>query len=147
MDRRYLSPVELLNASTQHAYCADYLLHHFALGELRSNTSMTALAPVVSLLYQAFTLLFKAYCLHDSRPVKERKNLMELVELNAHLGFSSQDRALLKTLSRQYALHKGIEYDLWENMQELQVFCASLLSLYERVQSMMPLELQPDYHS
>ena len=54
---------------------------------------------------------------------------------------------LLKTLSRQYAFHKGIDYELWENQQQLHVFCEKLLSLYERVQLMMPIELQQDYNS
>ncbi len=147
MDRRYLSPLELLSTSTQHAYCADYLLRHVALGELQRGEDINVLAPVVSLMYQAFQLLFKAYCLHDHRPVKEYKNLVELMEMNNHLGLSSQEMILLKTLSRQYAFHKGIDFDLWDNQQQLHVFCEKILSLYERVQLMMPLELQDDYQS
>lgn len=147
MDRRYLSPLELLSAATHHAYCADYLLRHFALGELERGESIEALTPIVSLMYQSFQLLLKAYCLHDHRPVKERKNLMELVEMNAHLGLSEQEIRLLKTLTRQYAFHKGIDYELWENQQQLHVFCEKILSLYERVQQLMPLELQEDYQA
>ena len=147
MDRRYLSPLELLSAATQHAYCADYLLRHIALGELNRGDAIDVLAPVVSLMYQAFQLLLKAYCLHDNRPIKEYKNLIELIELNRHLGMSSQEILLLKNLSRQYAVHKGLDYDLWENQQQLHVFCEQILSLYERVQQMMPLELQQDYWS
>jgi hypothetical protein len=147
MDRRYLSPVELLSTASQHAYCADYLLRHIALGELQRGEALDVLAPVVSLMYQAFQLIFRAYCLHDHRPVKEYKNLVELMELNDHLGLSSQEISLLKTLARQYAFHKGVEYDLWENQQQLLVFCAKIISLYERVQSIMPLELQDDYFS
>lgn len=145
MDRRYLSPLELLSTSSQHAYCADYLLRHVALGELQCGDGLDALAPAVSLLYQAFQLLFRAYCLHDHRPVKEYKNLVELMELNSHLGLSSQEIALLKNLARQYAFYKGVDYELWENQQQLHVFCEKLLSLYERVQLMMPIELQGDY--
>ena len=145
MDRRYLSPQELLSAATNHAYCADYLLREVALGELQRGDAIDVLTPVISLVYQAFQLLFKAYCLHDHRPVKERKNLMELVEMNSHLGLSSQEIILLKTLARQYAFHKGIDYELWENQQQLHVFCEKILSLYERVLLIMPLELQDDY--
>jgi hypothetical protein len=145
MDRRYLSPLELLSTATNHAYCADYLLRHIALGELQRGEAIDVLTPVVSLMYQAFQLLFKAYSLHDNRPVKERKNLMELVEMNTHLGLSDQEIILLKNLGRQYAFHKGIDYELWENQQQLHVFCDKILSLYERVQLMMPLELQSDY--
>lgn len=147
MDRRYLSPLELLSTATQHAYCADYLLREVALGELQRGDAIDVLTPVISLMYQAFQLLLKAYCLHDHRPVKEYKNLIELVELNSHLGLASQEIMLLKTLSRQYAYHKGVDYELWENQQQLHVFCEKILTLYERVQQMMPLELQHDYHS
>lgn len=145
MDRRYLSPFELLSTATQHAYSSDYILRHVALGEINRGEAQDVLYPVISLMYQAFQLLLKAYCLHDHRPIKEYKNLIELVELNRHLGLSSQEVLLLKTLSRQYAFHKGVDYELWENQQQLHVFCEKILSLYERVQSMMPLELQQDY--
>lgn len=145
MDRRYLSPLELLSTSSQHAYSADYLLRHLALGELQRGDGQDVLAPVVTLMYQAFQLLLRAYCLHDHRPVKEYKNLVELLELNNHLGLSSQETSLVKTLARQYAFYKGVDYDLWENQQQLHVFCEKILSLYERVQAMMPLELQGDY--
>jgi hypothetical protein len=145
MDRRYLSPLELLSTATQHAYCADYLVRLVALGDLQRGDGIDVLTPVISLMYQAFQLLFKAYCLHDHRPIKEYKNLIELMELNNHLGLSSQEILLLKDLSRQYAFHKGIDYELWENQQQLHVFCEKILTLYERVQSLMPLELQHDY--
>lgn len=145
MDKRYLSPLELLSIATQHAYSADYLLQQVAEGLLKQGESLEVLSPVTSLMYQAFQLTFKAYCLHDHRPIKEYKNLMELVELNGHLGLSSQELFLLKTLSRQQVFNKGVDYDLWENQQQLHVFCEEIISLYERVQMMMPLELQSDY--
>lgn len=96
-------------------------------------------------MYQAFQLTLKAYCLHEHRPIKEYKKLMELVELNSHLGFSHQEILLLKTLTKQQAFHKGTDFDLWENQQQLHVFCEEILSLYQRLQMMMPLELHPDY--
>lgn len=147
MDKRYLSPLELLSVATQHAYSADYLMQQIADGMVHGADSIDALAPVTSLMYVAFQLTFKAYSLHDHRPVKEYKKLMELVELNSHLGLSSQELILLKTLSRQQVFHKGINYDLWENQQQLHVFCEEIISLYERLQQMMPLELHPDYRS
>ncbi|HAT8179827.1 TPA: hypothetical protein JA361_10260 [Legionella pneumophila] len=145
MDRRYLSPLELLSIATQHAYTADYMLQQISNGIYRGGEAIAVLSPITSLMYVAFQLTFKAYCLHDHRPIKEYKNLMELVELNSHLGLSSNDIFLLKTLSRQQVFNKGIDYDLWENQQQLHVFCEEIISLYERVQSMMPLELQSDY--
>jgi len=145
MDKRYLSPLELLSMAIQHAYCADNLLQQVGITRVRIGEELEALAPITSLMYQAFQLTLKAYCLHDHRPIKEYKNLMELVELNIHLGFSSQELFLLKTLSRQQVFVKGISYDLWENQQQLHVFCEELITLFGRVQAMMPLELQSDY--
>lgn len=140
MDKRYLSPLELLSVATQHAYSADFILRQMDRGD-----AIDTLSPVTSLMYSAFQLTFKAYCLHDHRPIKEYKNLMELIELNSHLGLSSQELALLKTLSRQQVFNKGVDYDLWENQQQLHVFCEKIISLYQRLQELMPLELQSDY--
>ena len=145
MDKRYLSPLELLSIATQHAYSADYILQQISRGMFRRGEEIDALAPITSLMYMAFQLTLKAYCLHEHRPIKEYKNLMELVELNSHLGLSSQEIFLLKTLSRQQVFNKGIDYDLWENQQQLHVFCEKIISLYERLQMLMPLELQRDY--
>lgn len=145
MDKRYLSPLELISIATQHAYSADYLLQQMPDSMIRGTEAIEALSPVTSLMYAAFQLTFKAYCLHEQRPIKEYKNLMELVELNSHLGLSSQELILLKTLSRQQVFNKGIDYDLWDNQQQLHVFCEAIISLYERVQQIMPLELQSDY--
>jgi hypothetical protein len=146
MDKRYLSPLELLGIATEHAYSADHLMRQITSGRGSGVYSIDALSPVTSLMYVAFQLTFKAYCLHEHRPIKEYKKLMELVELNSHLGLSSQELLLLKTLSRQQVFNKGIDYDLWENQQQLHVFCEEIISLYERVQQMMPVELHPDYH-
>lgn len=145
MDKRYLSPLELLGMATQHAYCADLILQNADNRVMRGVSEIDALSPVTTLMYLAFQLLFKSYCLHDHRPIKEYKNLMELVDLNAHLGLSSQDLFLLKTLSKQQVFTKGLAYDLWDNQQQLHVFCEEIISLYERVQALMPLELQFDY--
>lgn len=145
MDRHYLSPLELLSIATQHAYAADNLLQQLTDNSFRQNDTLSILAPITSLMYQAFQLTLKAYSLHDHRPIKEYKKLMELVELNNHLGFSRQEIGLLKTLSRQQAFHKGADYELWENQQQLHVFCEEIISLYQRLQTMMPLELHPDY--
>lgn len=145
MDKRYLSPMELISIATQHAYAADYFLQQIANRSFRAGDGIDVLSPVTSLMYQAFQLTLKAYCLHEQRPIKEYKKLMELVELNAHLGFSRQDLVLLKTLARQQVFNKGIDYDLWENQQQLHVFCEEILSLYERLQELMPVELHYDY--
>ena len=151
MDKRYLSPLELLSVATQHAYAADFLLQQRTREIIRGTEAeveaIDVLSPVTSLMYVAFQLTFKAYSLHEQRPVKEYKKLIELVELNSHLGFSSKELILLKTLSRQQVFNKGISYDLWENQQQLHVFCEEIISLYERVQEMMPLELQSDYQT
>jgi hypothetical protein len=145
MDKRYLSPLEMLNIATQQAYAADYLLQQITHSTIRQADALTVLTPVTSLMYQAFQLTLKAYCLHDHRPVKEYKKLLELVELNHHLGFSQQEMTLLKMLTKQQAFLKGVDYDLWDDQQQLHVFCEEILSLYQKLQTMMPLELHPDY--
>jgi len=103
------------------------------------------MTPITSLLYQAFQLTLRAYTLHELKPVKEYKTLMELVELNNHLGFSNQELSLFKTLSRQQSFQKGADYRLWQNQQQLHVFCEELIALYQRVHLLMPLELHADY--
>lgn len=145
MDKRYLSPLELLMIATQHAYAADNLLQQLSYNE--HSEKIPLLSPITSLMYHAFQLTLKAYCLHEHRPIKEYKKLMELVELNSHLGLSRQEIGLLKTLSRQQAFNKGTDYELWENQQQLHVFCEEIISLYQKLQTMMPLELHPDYQT
>lgn len=145
MDKRYLSPLELLTIGTQHAYAADHLLQQHKNNEFDFNNTFSILAPITSLLYQAFQLTLKAYSLHEHRPIKEYKKLMELVEMNSHLCLSNQDIGLLKALSKQQAFHKGSDYEMWDNQQQLHVFCENIINLYQRLQQMMPLELHPDY--
>lgn len=147
MEKRYLSPIELLTIATQHIYAADFLMQEIAKSNSREEQMIETFTPLTSLIYTAFQLIFKAYCMHEHRPVKEYKKLMELVELNSHLGLSSKELSLLKNLSRQQVFNKGTSYDLWDNQQQAHVFCAELIALYERIQKMMPLELHPDYLS
>lgn len=145
MEKRSLSPLELLKIATRHAYCAEHLLQQKAAILRSDKEDIDSLYPVISLMYKAFLLTLKAYALHEHRASKQHKTLRELVELNQHLGFSSRDLALLKTLSQQQAFSKGLEYDLWENCQQLHVFCEQILDLYEQLQQLMPLELQKEY--
>lgn len=147
MDKHYLSPLELLTIATQHAYAADNLLQQLTTNTFGRGEGLSTLSPITSLMYHAFQLTLKAYSLHEHRPIKEYKKLMELVELNSSLGLSRQEIGLLKTLARQQAFHKGTDYDLWENRQQLHVFCEEIISLYQKLQMMMPLELHPDYQS
>lgn len=145
MDKHYLSPLELLSIATQHAYAADNLLQQLSPNTLNQEQTIALLTPVTSLMYFAFQLTLKAYALHDKGPIKEYKKLMELVELNDYLNFSQQELNLLKTLAKQHAFHRGFDYKLWENEQDLHVFCEKIMTLYEKLQGMMPLELDPDY--
>lgn len=145
MDRQFLDAVDMLKIAAQHAYCAEHLLKQNGEVLLDTGLSVDALLPVATLMYQAYELTFKAYLLHDHRPVKQYKSLFELVELNDELGLSSQEIKLISTLSRQLAFRKGVDYALWENRQELHVFCEQIMTLYARVQELMPLELQSDY--
>lgn len=147
MDKKDLSPLELIKIATEHAYCAQHLLQHkgnvSGLGYLTSDV----LIPITSLLYTAFELTLKAYLLHEHKKINQPLRLMELVELNSDLEISSQDRQLIKHLAQSQSFRKGFDYELWEDRQHFQVFCAQMLTVYERLQQLMPLELHPSYLS
>ncbi len=145
MDRQYLDPVDMLKIAAQHAYCAEYLLKQNAEVVMDSHLHIDALLPITSLMYQAFELTLKAFLLHDHRQVKQYKSLFELIELNDELGLSKHEIQLINSLARQQAFRKGIDYVLWENREQLHVFCEQIVGLYARVQEIMPLELQSDY--
>lgn len=145
MDKNYYSPVEMLRISTQHAHCAQYLLNNNAEIEINNQDFSDSLLPICSLMYTAFELMFKAFLWHDHGPLKQYKNLGELLELNMNLGLSNQDKQLLKYLSKQLAFRKGVDYELWEDRSHHQMFCIDILDLYRRTQAIMPLELQADY--
>src|SRR5262245_60591317 len=115
MEKRYLSPLELLKIARSHADCAEHLL--------RDKAELDALDPFVSLMHMAFELTLKAYLAQAYKTKYQHKNLQELLELSTQLGLSKEDLALLKKLSRQYVFRKGLDYELWENKQQLQVFC------------------------
>ena len=145
MDKQFLDAIDMVNIATQHAYCAEYLLKQNAEVMMDNHLSIDALLPISSLMYQAFELTLKAYLLHDHHQVRQYKTLFELIELNNELNLSQKEIQLINTLSRQLAFRKGVDYDLWENRQEQQVFCEQIMELYVRIQEIMPLELQGDY--
>ena len=145
MDRQFLDAIDMLKIASQHAYCAEHLLKQNAEVMMDNQLSIDALLPITTLMYQAFELTLKAFLLHENRQVKQYKSLFELVELNDELGLSKHEIQLINTLARQLAFRKGIDYALWENRQQLQVFCEQIMALYERLQELMPLELQKDY--
>ncbi|STX52845.1 Uncharacterised protein [Legionella busanensis] len=146
MEKRYYSPMELLKIATQHATCADTLLNNKLDSQLPDlDEHQDCLLSIISLMYIAFDLTLKAYLIHDHRPVKQFKSLLELLELNRDLVFSSQEQQLLRILSRQYAFRKGIDYEIWQDRQQFLIFCHQIVALYEKLQAMMPLELQEDY--
>lgn len=145
MDKQSLSAIDMLKIATQHAYCAEHLLKQNAEVWVDDQLSIDALLPISTLLYQAFELTLKAFLVHSHRQVKQYKTLHELIELNDELGFSKQDLQLLGTLSREQGFRKGVDYSLWDNRQQQQVFCQQILTLFARTQALMPLELQADY--
>jgi hypothetical protein len=145
MEKQFLEPIDLLSIASQHAHCAEYLLRQNAEIQAADERSVDTLLPVISLIHVAFELTFKAYLLHEGHVFKQYKSLLELIEMNSKLGLSKQELNLLRTLSRQLAFHKAVDYVTWESRQQLQVFCENIISLYARLQDMMPLELQSDY--
>lgn len=145
MDKKYLTPLELISIATQHAYCAEYLLQDNAELVISGRGVADTLAPFISLMHIAFELTLKAYLAHDFKTNNQHKNLLELLELCGDLGFENLDIQLLKKLSRQSAFRKGVDYELWDDRQQLQVFCSDIMDLYERLQQLMPIELHRDY--
>lgn len=145
MEKQFLDAVEMLKIAAQHAYCSEHLLKQNAEVIMDNHLSVDVLLPITSLMYQAFELTLKAYLLHDHRQVRQYKNLFELIELNEELGLSAQEIQLINTLARQQAFRKGVDYALWKNRQEFQVFCEQIMTVYARLQEMMPVELQSDY--
>ena len=145
MEKRHCSPIELIKIASQYAYCAGHLLHIETTPTHDSVDLQDKLLPVISLVYSAFELTLKAYCLHYYALIKPAKNLLELLEINDELTLSKKEIGLVRNLSYQYAIHKGIDYDLWSDRQEMHVFCYDIIALYERLQTMMPVGLQADY--
>jgi HEPN domain-containing protein len=147
MEKQFIDAVDLLKIAAQHAYCAEHLLKQNGEILIDEQLSIDALLPITSLMYQAFELTLKAFLVNDHRQVMQYKTLHELLEFNNDIGLSSQDIQLITTLARQQAFRKGVDYALWENRQQLHVFCEEIVSLYEAVQKLMPVELQSDYQA
>lgn len=145
MEKRHYSPIDLIKIASQHAYCADNLLHLEKTSNHESLDLQDKLFPVISLIYTAFELTLKAYYLHYHGLIKPVKNLVELLEINDELVLSKKEVDLVKNLSYQHAFHKGVAYDLWQDGQQMHIFCYDIIALYERLQTMMPVGLQPDY--
>jgi len=145
MDKTALGAEQLLKIAAEHAYCAEYLLKQQ--GEIRIDEELTvdALLPITTLMYQTFELTLKAFLIHQFRQINQYKSLFELVELNSELGLSKAEIQLINKLSRQQGFRKGVDYALWENRQQLQVFCEDIMALYLRILDIMPLELSEQY--
>lgn len=144
-DKRYFSPVELIQIASQHAYSAQQLLKDNAEILVPGYGSSDTLNSVTSLMYTAFELSLKSYLLQSHAKNNQYKNLVELLELTPELGLSDQEQRILKKLARQQAFRKGVDYELWENRQQLQVFCVEIIELFDHLQQLLPLELQREY--
>lgn len=147
MEKQSLSPIEMLKIAAQHAYAAEHLLKQNGEVPIDGQLKSDALLPIVSMMHLALEITLKAFLLHEQGKIRKHKNLMELTESNAQLNLSAQDKEIIQTLSRQYAFRKGLDFDLWENRQQLQVFCERTVTLYERLLKMIPLELQENYQA
>ncbi|KTD17789.1 hypothetical protein [Legionella jordanis] len=145
MDKKSLSPLELIKIATEHAYCAQHLLQQNAEVAGSGHEMVDALMPIASLMYTAFELTLKACLLQDHKKIGPPKRLMELVDLNSELDMSAQDKQLIKSLAKQQAFRKGLDYELWDDRQQLHVFCSQILDVYERLQHLIPIELQKIY--
>jgi hypothetical protein len=145
MEKHYLEPLQLIKIAIEHAYCAEHLLKND--GEIQApNENVDTLFAAITLIYLAFELALKAYLLHKTGQTKHYKNLMELVDLNEQLGLEKAEKHVISLLSKQHAFKKGVDYQIWINRQELQVFCENCLNLFARLQTFTPIELQSEYY-
>lgn len=144
MEKHNLTASEFLDNATAHARAAERLLIHF---HQTPEQSFSDLSPAITLIYQAFQQLLRAYAQHDHRRVKQIKSIGELLELTPHLPLEPQQLDDLKVLNRQYRQNKGQSYNLWENVQELHVFCVKMLDLFANLLELMPLELEANYRN
>lgn len=144
MEKHHLTAAELLDNATAHARAAQCLLKQF---HQAPDQSFAELSPVISLIYEAFQQLLRAYAQHEHRRVKQIHSIGELLELTPHLPLEPQQQADLKKLNRQYRQNKGLSYELWDNLQEQHVFCVKMLDLFASLLEMMPLELEANYRN
>lgn len=140
--RNTLTPQELLRIANDHAQCAHFLLQRDIQQRLSSTNT---LLPVISLLYTAIELSLKAYIIHDKGKVLHLKNLTDLLQANLFLELSRQEEGLIRALQQQKAFRKGIDYELWENEQQLLIFCHQVLDLFATIEEQKPLELCEEY--
>jgi hypothetical protein len=140
--RMPLSPQELFRIASDHAQYANYLLQSDVQQKLSSTNT---LLPVISLLYTAIELSLKAYIIHDTGKLLPSKNLLDLLHANLFLELSRQEEDLIRALQQQKAFRKGMNYDLWENEQQLLVFCHQILDLFAVIDEQKPIELCDEY--
>ncbi len=140
--RNNLPPQELLRIASDHAQCAHFLLQSDVQQRLPSTNT---LLPVISLLYAAIELSLKAYIIHDSGKVLPYKNLTDLLKANLFLELSNQEEGLIRVLQQQKAFRKCIDYELWDNEQQLLIFCHQILDVFATIEEQRPLELCDEY--
>lgn len=145
MDKQFIEANALLDIAARHAYCAQQLLTSHAELQIEPDVTIDTLLPVITLLHTAFELTLKSFILHEYQQLRPFKHLMELFEHVPYLDLSKREQQLIQTLSRQHAFKKGVDYMLWDNRDQLHVFCVDLIGLYARMQEMVPVELQKDY--
>lgn len=147
MEKQSLSPVEMLEIAAQHAYAAEHLLKQKGEIMIDDQLKSDALLPIISMIHLAFEITFKAFLMHEQGHIRKHSNLMELAASNAQLNLSTEDKEIIQTLSRQYAFRKGLDFNLWDNRQQLHVFCERTVTLFERILKLIPVELQASYQA
>ena len=144
MEKHHLTAAELLENATAHAMAAEMLLKQF---HQAPEQSFAALSPVITLLYQAFQQLLRAYAQHDHQHVRKIKSIGELLELTPHLPIAPHQQDDLKTLNRLYRQNMGQNFVVWENVQDMHIFCTRTLDLFTGLYDLMPLELEANYRN
>lgn len=142
--KRALTPAEMLEIAARHMFCAEHLLQNEAELSLENSERVDTLLPVVSLLYPGFEMLFKARLLHEQGVIRHVGTLHELLSQH-EWALQREDREHIEKLARMRAFRKGIEIDLHDSREKALAFCMQLLEVYERLQKLLPLEMQLEY--
>lgn len=135
----------MINLASQACNCAETLIEQKAFSNHVS--AIDAYLPILSLFHQAFSLTFKAYAQHEYRKLRQNNSLLDLFNLNLHLGFSKDETNAITILHKLSSYTKGFTWEIWETPQEIQIFCLDLLKTFKKLRYLAPLELQDEFNN
>jgi hypothetical protein len=145
-----LTPLECIEHASDYAQCAGFLLRQNAELVISPAKSISVLYPMWSLLHAAFELLFKSYAMHSMRTHKHIHSLLEYLEAFDEIKscLTYDEILLIKKLMKKQSLRKGFHFedDVFENLDEQLIFSDKCLQLFEKMMTILPIELHQQYH-